>query len=71
VVLEIAGDPNDGLNTAEKLQCILPRVPLFLITQEQSMATEKEALHHEIDAVFKSDDDLTSLVLSPRNLWAG
>jgi hypothetical protein len=30
VVLEIAGDPNDGLNTAEKLKCNLPRVPLFL-----------------------------------------
>jgi DNA-binding NarL/FixJ family response regulator len=24
VVLEIAGDPKDGLNTAEKLQCICP-----------------------------------------------
>jgi DNA-binding NarL/FixJ family response regulator len=65
VIVEAASNPHAGLDTAEKLKRSLPRVPLFLVTQEHSMAAEREALHRGIDAVFKSDD-LTSLVMNAR-----
>ncbi len=66
MIMEMAGDPSDALDTAEKLKCRLPRVPLFLVTLEQSMATEREALHRGIDAVFNCDDDFASLIINAR-----
>jgi hypothetical protein len=66
VVLEMASDLPAGLDTAEKLKRTLPHVPLFLVTPEHTMAWEKEALHRGIDAVFKSDDGLTSVVMKAR-----
>jgi hypothetical protein len=62
----MAGDPQCGLETAEKLKLILPRVPLFLVTPEHTMAAEKEALHRGTDAAFTSDDDFSSLVMNAR-----
>jgi hypothetical protein len=59
----MAGDPQCGLETAEKLKLILPRVPLFLVTPEHTMAGEKEALHRGTDA---GDDDFSSLVMNAR-----
>ena len=52
VVLEMASDSHGGFDTAERLKRILPGVPLFLVTQEHTMAAEREALHNGIDAVF-------------------
>jgi hypothetical protein len=62
----MAGDPQCGLETAEKLRFILRRVLLFLGTPVHTMAAEKEALHRGIDAVFTSDDDFSSLVMNAR-----
>jgi hypothetical protein len=46
---EMAGDPQCGFETAKKLKLILPRVPLFLVTPEHTMAAEKEAVHRGIE----------------------
>lgn len=66
VVMETAGNPRAGLDTAEEFKRILPRVPLFLVTPGHRMIAEKEALHRGVDAVFRSDDDPTSLVMNAR-----
>jgi len=49
VVLQMASGPHSDFDTAEKLKRLLPRVPLFLVTPELTMAAEKEALHRGID----------------------
>ena len=64
VILQMADGPNGGFEMAERLKRILARVPLFLVTQEHSMSVEKEAFLRGIDAVFKNDYDLTSLVMN-------
>ena len=68
VALQMASGPHSDFDTAEKLKRLLPRVPLFLVTPELTMAAEKEALHRGIDAVFRSEDDFTSLVMNARTV---
>jgi CheY-like chemotaxis protein len=66
VVLEIEKPAKDGFEFAETLKLIMPRVPLFLVMEQQSAQAEKEALSHGIDAVFEKAQDLTSLVMNAR-----
>ncbi len=66
VVLQMASGPHRDFDTAEELKRLLPRVLLFLVTPELTMAAEKEALHRGIDAVFRSEDEFTSLVMNAR-----
>lgn len=66
LILEMRTHSKRSLETAETLKRKMPKVAVFLIIEEANMETEREALHREIDAVFKKEDDLTSLVMNAR-----
>jgi DNA-binding NarL/FixJ family response regulator len=71
VVIEVELPPRDSLEIAEALKIIMPKTPLFLVTEQDVLQQiEKEALSSGIDAVFAKDDDVTSLVDNARAVLA-
>ena len=52
----------NGLQLAQELKKIVPPLPIFLLTADQDLHVEKEALSCGIDAVFTKVDDLEALV---------
>src|ERR1700722_5199981 len=58
VVMEVKPPPWDSLEIAEALKVILPRTPLFLITESDILQqVEKVALSNGIDTVFAKGED--------------
>jgi DNA-binding NarL/FixJ family response regulator len=50
----------------EALRELLPAVPIFVLTDDYSLATEREALASGVTAVFSVDQDFESLRLNIR-----
>src|SRR5436305_14428916 len=44
----------------------LPRLPIFLVLDDFSSKVEKEALSHNVEAVFLKQDDCKSLLLNAK-----
>jgi two-component system response regulator YesN len=56
----------DGLQLAQDLKAVTPDLPIFLLTTDYSMDTEKKALSCGITAVFSKVDDLAALLANAR-----
>jgi len=50
-----------GLQLAQELRGIMPRLPIFMLTADRNVHVENEALSCGIDAVFSKDDDIETL----------
>jgi DNA-binding NarL/FixJ family response regulator len=66
VILEMESGPENDFYLADAIKLILPRVPLFLVTDQQNLESEKEALSQGADALFDEEWDLTPLLLNAR-----
>jgi DNA-binding NarL/FixJ family response regulator len=65
VILEIESSPGNSFQVAEAIKLILPKIPLFLVTNHPGVQAEKEALTRGVDAVFEKED-YASLLLNAR-----
>ena len=63
IVLDLSTLLLGGLEAAQALKLAKPNVPLFMITVNYTVATEREALSKGISAVFARDDDLKNCLL--------
>jgi DNA-binding NarL/FixJ family response regulator len=66
VILGMKVPPLEDFKLVESLKVQIPKLPVFLVTELHGLEAEREALSHGIDAVFESDDDLSSLVMNAR-----
>jgi DNA-binding NarL/FixJ family response regulator len=65
-ILDFSMPEMNGLELARKLKAIAPELPIFMMTAENDMNMEKEALSCGITAVFSKLDDLGTLVANAR-----
>jgi DNA-binding NarL/FixJ family response regulator len=56
----------NGLQLAMRLRIIMPQLPIFMLTEDYSVSTEKEALSCGVTAVFSKLDDLSPVVANAR-----
>jgi two-component system response regulator EvgA len=66
VVLDFALPRINGIELARKLKLIMPQLPIFMLTEDYTASSEKEALSCGITAVFSKLDDLTPVVANAR-----
>jgi DNA-binding NarL/FixJ family response regulator len=66
VVLGFSLPDMSGLELAEKLNTIMPELPIFVLTTGYSLKVEKIALSYGVTAVFSKLDDLATLVANAR-----
>jgi CheY-like chemotaxis protein len=66
VVLDLPEPGMDGLQLAQDLRAITPKLPIFLLTTNHDVNCEKLALSYGITAVFCKPDDLVTLVANAR-----
>lgn len=66
VILELESGRKDDFYVADAIKLSFPKIPLFLVTDQQNVEAEKEAFSHGIQALFKKEPDLTSLLLNAR-----
>jgi DNA-binding NarL/FixJ family response regulator len=66
VVLDFALPRTNGIELARKLKIIMPQLPIFMLTEDYTASTEKEALSCGITAVFSKLDDLAPVVANAR-----
>jgi len=62
VVLEIDSSGENSILFAEAFKLTLPEVPLFLVTAQNTMQAEKDALTRGVDAVFEKEDYVSLLL---------
>ena len=67
-ILDFSMPEMNGLELARKLKAIAPELPIFMMTAENDMHMEKEALSCGITAVFSKFDDLGTLVANARSV---
>jgi DNA-binding NarL/FixJ family response regulator len=65
-VLDLSSPDMGGLQLAQKLKASKPELPIFLLTTDYSVYTEKEALSCGITAVFSKRDDMSTLLANAR-----
>ena len=65
-ILDSALPEMSGLQLVRKLKAIAPELPIFMMTSENDVDIEKEALSCGITAVFSKLDDMTTLVANAR-----
>jgi DNA-binding NarL/FixJ family response regulator len=65
-VLDFPSPDVGGLQLAQKLKASKPELPIFLLTTDYSVYTEKKALSCGITAVFCKLDDLETLLANAR-----
>jgi len=65
-VLDLSSPNMGGLQLAQKLKASKPELPIFLLTTDYSVYTEKKALSCGITAVFSKLDDLAALLANAR-----
>jgi DNA-binding NarL/FixJ family response regulator len=65
-VLDFSLPEMNGLQLAQELRAIAPKMPIFLLTADSDAETEKQALASGVTAVFSKRDDLTTLVDNAR-----
>jgi DNA-binding NarL/FixJ family response regulator len=66
VILEMQMTPRNDFYVAETIKTVLPKVPLFLVTDHDDPRFERRALSRGVDAVFEKEDDITPLLLNAR-----
>jgi DNA-binding NarL/FixJ family response regulator len=66
IILEMESSARNDFHVADAIKLMLPRVALFLVTDQHNLESEKEALSHGADAVFEKETDLTPLLLNAR-----
>jgi two-component system, NarL family, response regulator DesR len=65
-VLDFSSKDKSGLQLAQKLKASKPDLPIFLLTTDYSVYTEKKALSCGVTAVFSKLDDLATLLANAR-----
>jgi DNA-binding NarL/FixJ family response regulator len=65
-ILDSAMPEMNGLQLVRKLKAIMPEMPIFMLTSENDVDIEKEALSCGITAVFSKLDDMATLVANAR-----
>ena len=65
-ILDFSLPEMNGLQLAQELREILPRLPIFMLTADCNLREEAEALSCGIDAVFSKLDDLEALLANAR-----
>jgi two-component system, NarL family, response regulator DesR len=65
-VLDFSSKDKSGLQLAQRLKASKPDLPIFLVTTDYSVYTEKKALSCGITAVFSKLDDLATLLANAR-----
>jgi DNA-binding NarL/FixJ family response regulator len=66
VILEMELTPANDFYVAETIKTVLPKVPLFLVTDRHDQRFERRALSRGVDAVFEKEEDVTPLLLNAR-----
>jgi DNA-binding NarL/FixJ family response regulator len=66
IILDLSMPEMNGLEAASALHCMMPEVPLFLLTAHYSRELELTAFGSGICAVFSKHEDLDSLVARAR-----
>jgi len=64
--LDLSMPEMDGLQLAQELKAIAPKLPIFMLTAEYDAEIEKEALSCGITAVFSKVDEMATLVANAR-----
>ena len=65
-VLDCSLPEMNGLQLAQELREIMPRLPIFMLTADSNLQVEREALSYGINAVFSKLDDLETLLANAR-----
>jgi DNA-binding NarL/FixJ family response regulator len=65
-ILDFSLPEMNGLQLAQELREIMPRLPIFMLTADHNLYVEKEALSFGIDAVFSKLGDLETLPANAR-----
>jgi len=65
-VLDFSMPEMNGLQLAQELRAIAPKLPIFLLTANGDAAAKKQALASGAAAVFSKREDLTTLVDNAR-----
>jgi DNA-binding NarL/FixJ family response regulator len=65
-VLDFSMPDMNGLQLAQELRAIAPKLPIFLLTADCDADTEREVLASGVTAVFSKREDLTTLVDNAR-----
>jgi phosphoserine phosphatase RsbU/P len=65
-VVDLSSPNMGGLQLARELRALAPQLPIFMMTKDYSMYTEKKALSCGVTAVFSKLDDLAALVANAR-----
>jgi two-component system response regulator YesN len=66
VVLDSTLPHVSGLQLARRLKIIMPQLPIFMLTEDYTASSEKEALSCGVTAVFSKLDDLAPVVANAR-----
>ena len=67
-VLDFSMPEMNGLQLAQELKAIAPRLPIFMLTADYDSVIEKVALSCGITAVFSKLDEMATLVANARAL---
>jgi len=65
-VVDLSMPEMNGLQLAQKLKAISPELPIFMLTADYNVDTEKKALSCGVTAVFSKLDDLSTVVANAR-----
>ena len=62
VITDYSLPGRNGLQLAQELKAIMPRLPIFMLTADRNLNVEREALSCGINTVFSKFEDLQSLL---------
>jgi two-component system response regulator DesR len=65
-ILDFSLREMNGLQLAQELREIMPRLPIFMMTADRNLHAENEALSCGVDAVFSKLEDLGALLANAR-----
>ena len=66
VILDFSLPDMNGLQLAQEIRKMMPRLPIFMLTGDRDLHAEKDALSTGINAVFSKVEDLEALVANAR-----
>jgi DNA-binding response OmpR family regulator len=66
VILDFSLPDMNGLELAQEIRKVMPRLPIFMLTGDRDLHAEKDALSTGINAVFSKVEDLEALVANAR-----